>query len=85
MHDWSTRCVNKSMLSCHAPPPSPAEFLESTAQYITDAPFPRPWMQGSAAEPAQVAQLPVPTEHAAWFDQGTTVVHRTCTTSRHDA
>jgi hypothetical protein len=45
-----------------------AEFLTSTAHYVTEAPLPQLWMQGSASEPAQVTQLPVPAEHAAWFD-----------------
>jgi hypothetical protein len=52
-----------------------AEFLTSSAHYVTEAPLPQLWMQGSASEPAQVAQIPVPTEHAAWFDASEHTTH----------
>lgn len=48
-----------------------AEFLEAAATYVTQAPFPRLWMQGSASEPASPVQIPVPVEHAAFFDAST--------------
>lgn len=54
-------CCYSICLSC-------TEFLDASATYITEAPFPRIWMQGSPSEPAIVAQTPVPAEHAAWFD-----------------
>lgn len=48
-------------------------FLEASAKHITEAPLPQLWVQGSPTEPAQPAQIPVPTEHAAWFDAGVLV------------
>lgn len=66
-----TNIVPPSLILCCAMPfHIPSEYLETTASYITEAPFPQLWMQGSPSEPATTTQMPVPTQHAAWFDAG---------------
>eukprot|EP00879_Flechtneria_rotunda_P033855 GHRR01037688.1.p1 GENE.GHRR01037688.1~~GHRR01037688.1.p1 ORF type:complete len:162 (-),score=65.33 GHRR01037688.1:126-611(-) len=45
-----------------------AELLDASAKYVTDAPFPRMWVQASPTEPATALDIPVPADQAAWFD-----------------